>query len=337
MIKLNLKAESAEHEVLKEYLQENVSTALAEKIQNGVKIVKDGKTLINKKDLAGFMNYACEEARKLAAKGATGACVKDEIVFGWLIHYFEEDSIEGKLCNEDGSEYKPTPKPVQRVPAPSVSVKSTPPKPAQASLFDFLASTPPVSEPAEESIKKPISEDVDVDEPTDMEVDEETGEILSRKPTVKHKPTSLYQRYSEIEKQYPQAVVAYRLGDFFEVLGDNAIRIANRLELTLTGRDCGLPERIPMVGFPYHASDTYFRKIAEFAPLIVVEDDKATPFVLAEKTTINTPAIKAKEPTMYENNDEEDDFEEERALQKFFDKDALCTLYELFDYNLDIQ
>lgn len=337
MIKLNLKAENAEHEVLKEYLQENVSTALAEKIQNGVKIVKDGKTLINKKDLAGFMNYACEEARKLATKGATGACVKDEIVFGWLIHYFGEDDIEGMLYNEDGTEYKPTPKPVQRVPAPSVSVKSTPPKPAQASLFDFLASTPPVSKPAEESIKKPIFEDVDIDEHTDMEVDEETGEILSRKPTVKHKPTSLYQRYLEIEKQYPQAVVAYRLGDFFEVLGDNAIRIANRLELTLTGRDCGLPERIPMVGFPYHASDTYFRKIAEFAPLIVVEDDKATPFVLAEKTAISAPAIKAKEPTMYGNNDEEDDFEEERALQKFFDKDALCTLYELFDYNLDIQ
>ena len=337
MIKLNLKAENAEHEVLKEYLQENVSTALAEKIQNGVKIVKDGKTLINKKDLAGFMNYACEEARKLATKGATGACVKDEIVFSWLIHYFEEDSIEGKLCNEDGSEYKPTPKPVQRVPAPSVSVKSTPPKPAQASLFDFLASTPPVSEPAEESIKKPIFEDVDVDEPTDMEVDEETGEILSKKTAMNRKPTSLYQRYLEIEKQYPQAVVAYRLGDFFEILGNNAITIANRLELTLTGRDCGLPERIPMVGFPYHASDTYFRKIAEFAPLIVVEDDKATPFVLAEKTAISAPAIKAKEATMYENNDEEDDFEEERALQKFFDKDALCNLYELFDYNLDMQ
>ena len=91
MIKLNLTAETPEHELLKEYLQENASQALAEKIQNGVKIEKDGKTLINKKDLAGFMKYACEEARKLAKQGATGACVKDEIVFGWLIHYFEED------------------------------------------------------------------------------------------------------------------------------------------------------------------------------------------------------------------------------------------------------
>ena len=215
MIKLNLKAESAEHEVLKEYLQENVSTALAEKIQNGVKIVKDGKTLINKKDLAGFMNYACEEARKLATKGATGACVKDEIVFGWLIHYFEEDSIEGKLCNEDGTEYKPVQKEIQRIPTPTAQTKPTPPKPAQTSLFDLLTNTPPISEPTEENIEKPIeevktpaSEDIDDGEPTDLEVDEETGEIVSRKPAIKRKPTSLYQRYSDIQKQYPQAVVA---------------------------------------------------------------------------------------------------------------------------------
>ena len=105
MIKLNLAAETPEHEVLKEYLQENASSVLAEKIEKGVQIVKDGKTLINKKDLAGFMKYACEEARKLAKQGATGACVKDEIVFGWLIHYFEEDSIEEKLYNPDGTEY----------------------------------------------------------------------------------------------------------------------------------------------------------------------------------------------------------------------------------------
>lgn len=340
MIKLNLKAETAEHEVLKEYLQENVSTTLAEKIENGVKIVKDGKTLINKKDLADFMKYACEEARKLATKGATGACVKDEIVFGWLIHYFEEDSIEGTLLNEDGTPYQAPKKqmqnPVQRIPAPTVPIKPTPPKPAQTSLFDLLTSAPPVSEPTEENIEKPVAEDVDDNEPTDMEVDEETGEIVSKKPAMNRKPTSLYQRYLEIQKQYPQAIVAYRLGDFFEVLGDNAIKIANRLELTLTGRDCGLDERIPMVGFPYHASDTYFRKIAEFAPLIVVEDNKATPFVLEEKT-MSQPVIQEKESTMYENTDMEDDFKEERALQKFFDKEALCALYELFDYNLDMQ
>ena len=141
----------------------------------------------------------------------------------------------------------------------------------------------------------------------------------------------------QVQNQNPQAVIAYRLGDFFEVFGDNAIKVSNRLDLTLTGRDCGLDERIAMVEFPYHASDTYFRKIAEFSPLIVVEDDTATPYVLEEKTAIKAPVIEENKPTVYENTDDEDDFEKERALQQFFDKDALLALYELFDSNLDMQ
>ncbi len=108
---LNLKATTPEQERVKEYLQQNVSDILAEKINNGVRIEKDGKTLINKKDLDGFMKYAYEEARKLA-KGANCACVSDDIVFGWAVHYFEEDSIEGTLYNEDGTVYsKPAPAP----------------------------------------------------------------------------------------------------------------------------------------------------------------------------------------------------------------------------------
>ena len=55
------------------------------------------------------MKYACEEARKLAEKGANCACVEDSVVFGWAIHYFEEDSIEGTLYTIDGEEYKPAP------------------------------------------------------------------------------------------------------------------------------------------------------------------------------------------------------------------------------------
>ena len=119
MIKLNLTTNCVEHNALKEYLEENVSVALAEKINNGVIIEKDGKKLLNKKDLNGFMVYACNEAKKLAAKGATSACVKSDIVFGWAIHYFEEDTIEGKLYNEDGTEYKPVSKPIQRIPTPT--------------------------------------------------------------------------------------------------------------------------------------------------------------------------------------------------------------------------
>ena len=66
MIKLDLKAESPELEALKSYLEENVSQVLADKINKGVRIEKDGKTLINKKTLETFMNYAQGEAQKEA-------------------------------------------------------------------------------------------------------------------------------------------------------------------------------------------------------------------------------------------------------------------------------
>ena len=101
MIKLNLETKTKEHEIIKAYLEENASEALADKINNGIKIQKDNKTLINKKTLEGFMNFAKEEARKQAQKGASFAMIENEVVYGWAIHYFEEESIEEILLNED--------------------------------------------------------------------------------------------------------------------------------------------------------------------------------------------------------------------------------------------
>ena len=105
MIKLNLETKNNEEEKVKNYLEENVSEVLAEKINNGVKKIKDNKTLISKKDLNNFMKYAANEARKSAVNNC--AIIEDEIVFGWAIHFFEEDSIEGVLYNEDGSKFEP--------------------------------------------------------------------------------------------------------------------------------------------------------------------------------------------------------------------------------------
>lgn len=355
---INLKTNCVEHTVLKEYLEENASAALAEKINHGVFIEKDGKRLLNRKDLDGFMKYACEEARKLAAKGATSACMKSDIVFGWAIHYFEEDEIIGKLYNEDGSEYtppKPEYKPIQRVPAPSIPAKPTPPKQQQFTLFDLLNNnekeevveeTPP---PAEEPTPQPeetVQEERYFDE---EDVDRETGEILCFKTREPQHRSLLYQKYLSYKNQYPAHVVAYRVGDFYEFFGDDAVRLANYLNLTLTGRDCGLEERVPMVGIPYHAAEPYFMKIATKYKLAIVDNDEVSVMETEETVFVNESITEEErrdlfeddldqnEPTMYENNDEEDDFEEERALQKFFDKDALCSLYELFDYSLDMQ
>ena len=183
-MKLNLQATTKEEQNVKAYLEANASEVLADKINNGVKIQKDGKTLINKKTLAGFMRYACDEAKKQAEKGAQSACINDETVYGWAVHYFEEDSIEGTLYNEDGTEYKA---PVPKVTAKAPTVKYTPPKPQpkpQMSMFDLLDAKP--EEPAaEEPDDEPTDEDYaeaaeQFVEEAAFQADPETGEVIAR-------------------------------------------------------------------------------------------------------------------------------------------------------------
>lgn len=133
-MELNLETKTKEQELVKAYLEGSASEVLAEKINNGTPFEKDGKILTNKKTLDGFMKYASDEARKLASKGANSACVEDKVVYGWAIHYFEEDSIEGTLYNEDGSEYKPTPKVTDKPVVKPIKQKNNS---AQISMFDF--------------------------------------------------------------------------------------------------------------------------------------------------------------------------------------------------------
>ena len=137
MREIKLEVKGAEQEAIKAYLEENPSEVLVEKINNGVYIEKDGKRLLNKKDLDGFMEYAAEEARKQAEKGARSACIRSDMVFGWAIHYFEEDSIIGALYNEDGTEYRPATKhAAASVSTPSTAIKKE--TSGQLSLFDDI-------------------------------------------------------------------------------------------------------------------------------------------------------------------------------------------------------
>ena len=175
MIRLNLKTNNKSQEQIKQYLEENVSEILADKINNGIKITKGNKTLLNKKDLDGFWRFATDEARKQAEKGANGAYVDDETVFGWAIHYFEEDSIEGNLYNEDGTEYK------IEMPKPTPKIETKPKKPEnnQATLFDLMNE--------EETPQKEVEEDVDdaeqenIIEEQNYKVNTVTGEIIENK------------------------------------------------------------------------------------------------------------------------------------------------------------
>ncbi|MCI9674292.1 MAG: DNA mismatch repair protein MutS [Lachnospiraceae bacterium] len=71
----------------------------------------------------------------------------------------------------------------------------------------------------------------------------------------------MMQQYMETKKQYKDCILFYRLGDFYEMFFDDALTVTKELELTLTGKACGLEERAPMCGVPYHAVESYLTKL----------------------------------------------------------------------------
>ena len=77
----------------------------------------------------------------------------------------------------------------------------------------------------------------------------------------KSKCSPMMQKYLETKEKYQDTILFYRLGDFYEMFFDDAILVSKELEITLTGKDCGLEERAPMAGVPFHAADTYIAKL----------------------------------------------------------------------------
>ena len=225
-MELNLTANTPAEEKILQYLKENTSETLANKINNGTPFEKDGNPLLNKKTLSGFMKYACDEARKLAEKGSNSACIEDSTVYGWAVHYFEEESIEGTLYTLDGEEYKPAlkTKDIQK----STYTPTSAPKQQnqQASLFDIISQENNTAETTEKEQQVIRDEERPIKEISKVE----TKQALS----------PIYTEYKTLKEKYSDYVIAYRLGDFYEILGKDAVTIASELDLTLTGRECGL-------------------------------------------------------------------------------------------------
>lgn len=259
-MELNLTANTPAEEKILQYLKENASETLAEKINNGTPFEKDGKPLINKKTLAGFMKYACEEARKTVESGSSSACIEDSVVYGLAVHYFEEESIEGTLYTLDGEEYKPAVKAKNAQKSTYTPTSAPKQQNQQASLFDIISQENNAVDTTEK--EQPVIQNKE--EPTEEMPKVETKQTLS----------PIYTEYKTLKEKYSDYVIAYRLGDFYGILGKDAVTIASELDLTLTGRECGLAYRIPMVGFPYHAAELYFGKIARKHNLAICENDK---------------------------------------------------------------
>ena len=106
--------------------------------------------------------------------------------------------------------------------------------------------------------------------------------------------TPMMAQYLETKKEYNDCILFYRLGDFYEMFFDDALTCSKELELTLTGKSCGLEERAPMCGVPYHAVEGYLDKLVEKGYKVAiceqVEDPKlAKGIVKREVIRIVTP------------------------------------------------
>ena len=69
--------------------------------------------------------------------------------------------------------------------------------------------------------------------------------------------------YLKTKEEYNDCVLFYRLGDFYEMFFDDAITVSRELELTLTGKSCGMEERAPMCGVPFHSANVYIARLVE--------------------------------------------------------------------------
>ena len=110
-------------------------------------------------------------------------------------------------------------------------------------------------------------------------------------PSIIATMTPMMQHWWTIKEQHPDAIIFYRLGDFYEMFFDDAMLASRVLDITLTGRDCGLSERAPMCGIPNHAADSYISKLVKVGHKVAIceqvgESDKK---VLREVVRVITP------------------------------------------------
>ena len=124
---------------------------------------------------------------------------------------------------------------------------------------------------------------------------------------MEEKMSPMMQKYMETKQEYSDCILFYRLGDFYEMFFDDALTASRELELTLTGKNCGLTERAPMCGVPYHAAQLYINKLVSKGYKVAiceqVEDPKeAKGLVKREVTRIATPGTNIDMETLNEGS-----------------------------------
>ncbi len=108
--------------------------------------------------------------------------------------------------------------------------------------------------------------------------------------------TPVMQQHAAAKRAYPDAIVFFRLGDFYEMFGDDAVLVARLLDLTLTSRNRGKPDEIPMAGVPHHAAHSYLARLLELGHKVAICEQMADPskvkgIVPREVVRVVTPGL----------------------------------------------
>ena len=115
----------------------------------------------------------------------------------------------------------------------------------------------------------------------------------------------MMQQYMQIKEQYPDTILFFRLGDFYEMFFEDAKLVSAELELTLTGKECGLSERAPMCGVPFHSVETYLQKLIERGYKVAICEQMTDP--AQSKGLVEREVIRVVTPgTVIESNMLED-------------------------------
>lgn len=108
----------------------------------------------------------------------------------------------------------------------------------------------------------------------------------------KQKLSPMMEHYLKVKENYKDCILFYRLGDFYEMFFEDAKKASELLDLTLTGRDCGLEERAPMCGIPYHAADTYIAKLVSLGEKVAICEQLSDPKDKAGKEIVDRDVIR---------------------------------------------
>ena len=141
----------------------------------------------------------------------------------------------------------------------------------------------------------------------------------------RNKLTPIMKQYLEEKDRYPDCILFFRLGDFYEMFFEDAIVASKTLEIALTGKSCGLEERAPMCGVPFHAADTYLNRLVQKGYKVAICEQVEDPstakgMVKREVVRIATPGTNI----------------DMQALDETKNNYIMCIVYSVEKYGISI-